>query len=173
MIVRLMSRVLGIAAVAGLLLASGANAQQAKQVSPAAIETAKQILEVKGAFAAFDPVVEGVIRFQKQGLVQANPNPNLPKDADVVEGQLIKEYAPRRQEVRTEVARAYAAEFTEQELKDLLAFYKSPLGKKVIEGEPKAFDSINTQLQAWADKFATEVGGKMRAELKKKGYNEF
>ena len=31
-----------------------------------------------------------------------------------------------------EVAKLYAARFTEQELKDLLAFYNSPVGKKIV-----------------------------------------
>ena len=40
-------------------------------------------------------------------------------------------YQPRFVELTEEVARLYAANFTEQELKDILAFYKTTAGKKL------------------------------------------
>jgi len=169
MITRLIARTLAAAAVACFVFAHGAEAQQ--QPSAAMVALAGQVLEAKGAYGAFDPVVEGVIRFQKAHFLQINPN--LTKDLDAVEAQMVKEFAPKHQDVRNEVARAYASEFTEQELKDLIAFYQSTLGKKVIAAEPKAFDAINKQMQVWADKFADEASAKMRAEMRKKGHTEF
>ena len=46
--------------------------------------------------------------------------------------QLRTEFTPRRNELMNEAAKLYAARFTEQELKDMAAFYKSPLGKKML-----------------------------------------
>ena len=46
---------------------------------------------------------------------------------------LLKELAPRKAELQQQLARAYAQHFTEQELKDVIAFYKTPLGKKLID----------------------------------------
>jgi hypothetical protein len=166
---RFIARAVCAATAACFVLAHGAKAQQ--QPSPAMVALGVQLLETKGAYGAFDPVVEGVIRYQKGAFLQINAN--LGKDLDAVEAQLVKEFAPKHQEVRSEVARAYVSEFTEAELKEALAFYKSPLGKKVIDAEPRAFDAINKQMQAWADKFADEVSTRMRAEMKKKGHTEF
>ena len=56
-----------------------------------------------------------------------------------------------RQELHDEVARGYASAFTEQDLKDLLDFYKTPLGKKIIESEPKAGEAIH-QARAGVDR---------------------
>lgn len=159
----------GAAAVACLVLAHSAQAQQQPSAAMAAL--ANQILEAKGAYGAFDPVVDGVIRYNKTQFLQINPN--LTRDLDAVEAQLTKEFAAKRQEARMEVARAYALQFSEQELKDALAFFKGPLGKKMIDAEPKAFDEINKRMQVWADKFAEEVNVKMRAEMKKRGHTEF
>ena len=165
----LVLRTFGAAAVACLVLAHSAQAQQ--QPSAATVALAGQILEAKGAYAAFDPVVDGVIRYNKAAFQRINPN--LGKDLDAVEAQLTKEFTAKRQEARLEVARAYALQFSEQELRDMLAFFKGPLGKKMIDAEPKAFDEINKRLQVWADKFAEEVNVKMRAEMKKRGHTEF
>ena len=54
-------------------------------------------------------------------------------------------------------ARIYASHFTEQELKDLLAFYQTPLGQKAIAEEPKALDESMAYAGGWADNLSEEV----------------
>ena len=44
--------------------------------------------------------------------------------------------------------------FTEQELKDLLAFYKSPLGKKSLEQEPKSIEASLNYMRNWGEDLA-------------------
>ena len=69
-----------------------------------------------------------------------------------------------------EVAKVYAARFTEQELKDVLAFYKTPAGKKVIAEEPRIIDASVDMVTAWQSRFGDEIMNKFRAEMKKKGH---
>ncbi|MNE88828.1 hypothetical protein D3C80_1861720 [compost metagenome] len=38
--------------------------------------------------------------------------------------------------LKPELVKIYTSNFSEQELKDLIAFYESPLGKKVLEKMP-------------------------------------
>jgi len=185
MIVRPFVRVLGAAAVALFALAHGSQAQQRppqqpqaqpqaeqpKPVSPAAAALATQLLELKGAIGAFDAAIEGVITHNKGNLLQINPN--LTRDIDATAQIVRAEAAARRQELRTEIARAYASVFTEQELKDLLEFYKTPLGKKIIDNEPQAVEASTNRAQVWIDKYAGEVMEKMRVEMRKKGHTSF
>jgi hypothetical protein len=65
----------------------------------------------------------------------------------------------------------YAQRFTEQEIKDTLAFYKSPLGKKLLAEEPAFFDQSMAHAQDWANKLSEQVIARMRAEMKKKGHD--
>jgi uncharacterized protein len=162
-----LTRTIGAVALAGAISLGVAQAQQ--QPSTGAVSLARQILDLKGGVNMFDPVVVGVVEHNKNLILQANPTAGT--DIETVANQLRKELEPRISEVHTEIARAYASQFTEQELKDLLAFYKTPLGRKVIEGEPKALDEAGNRVEAWADKLAAEVSGRMRAEMKKKGHN--
>ena len=113
--------------VLGLALAVCVGAAQAQQPSPNALAAAKELITVKGAAAIFDPVVPGVVEQAKRVLLQANPT--LGKDLNEVALKLRTEYATRSAEILDDVAKLYAARFTEQELKDTLAFYKSPLGR--------------------------------------------
>jgi hypothetical protein len=166
MIAPRVARALCAASVAWFVFASDARAQQP---SAAAVALAKEVVELKGAITMFDAVVVGVIEHNKNLLLQVNPN--LSRDINDVGTQLRNEYAGRRAEIHTEIARAYASQFTEQELRDAATFFKSPLGKKIIEAEPKALDEATRRVDAWSGKFAEEVMVKMRAEMRKKGHN--
>ena len=65
----------------------------------------------------------------------------------------------------------YASHFTEQELRDLLAFYQSPLGQKALAEEPKVLDQTMIYAGSWADNLSGEIIQAMRIELKKRGHD--
>jgi hypothetical protein len=67
------------------------------------------------------------------------------------------------------MAAIYAAEFTEAELKDLVTFYKSPLGQKLLSSEPRAIQFSMAYMNAWAQNFAEVINGEFRAEMRKRG----
>ena len=93
------------------------------------------------------------------------------KDLNEIADSLIKQYSTRTGELLDDAARIYASHFTEPELKQLLTFYQSPLGQKVLAEEPKAAEESMTIAGSWADKFSEEVINKMRAEMKKRGHD--
>jgi len=142
---------------------------RSQQPSPAAIATAKELIEIKGALNIFEALVPGVIEQTKNMFLQTNPA--LSKDLNEVAAQLRAELAPRRTELTEQVALLYAQRFTEQELKSTLLFYKSPLGKKLAAEEPGFVDQSLRFAQDWANKLSDEVVGKMRVEMKKKGHD--
>ncbi len=146
---------------------TGARAQQ--QPSAAAIATAKEMLELKGSLIMFEPLVPGVIETAKNVFMQQSPN--LQKDLNEVAATLRTQMAPRLNELKDEIARLYAQRFTEQELKDLLAFFKTPLGKKVLVEEPRFVEDSLSGAQDWGNRLSDEVMSKIRAEMKKKGHN--
>jgi hypothetical protein len=158
-----------LAAMAGPAAAQGAAPNVAHQPSQAAIQMAKQILETKHADAIFDPLVRGVVVKTRDFFMQTNFM--WSKDLNEVTDVLIKQYSTRTAELMNDAARIYASHFTEPELKQLLTFYQSPLGQKVIAEEPKAADESMSSAATWADKLSEEVINKMRAEMKKRGHD--
>jgi hypothetical protein len=137
--------------------------------SPAAVAMAKEVITLKGATGLWDPIVPGVVEQAKNAFLQINPM--LSRDLNEVSARLRSELAPRQAELTNEVARLYAARFTEQELRDVVAFYKTPAGRKVIIEEPKVLDASMTHAQEWANKLSEEVLNKFRVEMKKKGHD--
>ncbi len=162
-------RIVGlIGALAAVWLIQSAPAR-AQEPSAAAAALGKEIVELKGGIGMFDTVIDGVFEHHRQVLLQLNPNLN--NDLNTLVPQLRAQYAARRTEIHIEIGRAYAMQFTEPELRQILAFYKTPLGKKLIDAEPKAIDESTKRVDAWATKFADEAMAKLRDELKKKGHS--
>ena len=155
------------AAFLALALAAVAPAS-AQQPSASAVSTAKELLSAKGAMSIYDPLVNGIV--EKAKLVFLRTNPTLSKDLNEVAAKLRAEYAPRLAEVTNDTAKLYAMRFSEQELKEALAFYKSPLGRKLLAEEPAIAEQSMKSASSWAEKLSEEVVGKMRAEMKKRGH---
>jgi hypothetical protein len=160
------SRAARLAAVA-IALAVSSFAAQAQQPSAAQLATAKDVVDATGSTTLFNPLIAGVVEQAKLLLLQQNPN--LSKVLTEVADKIRADLAPRFDELGNEMARLYATSFTEAELKDLLAFYKSPLGKKLLVEQPKIAEASLRFAQNWANALSDEVIAKMREELKKRG----
>jgi len=175
-----LSRILSAAGLAmGLALtAIPAEAQQKnapaapaatplKPASPGAIAAAKEILGMKNAAAMYANAVPNLVEQTKNVLMQSNLN--YQKDLNEVAIIVAKNLAGREKEIGEGMAQVYANEFTEQELKDLVNFYKSPLGQKLLASEPRAIQFSMSYMNQWAQAFAEVINGQFRAEMKKRG----
>ena len=60
----------------------------------------------------------------------------------------------------------YEKNFSDKEIDELLKFYKSPLGKKMVQNAPMIMQEIESLAQNWA----MEAGQKINDELTKSGY---
>ncbi len=156
------------ATVAAALVAFGLPAYAQPKPSPAAMATAQQLIQITGATSLFNPLIPGVVEQAKLLFLQQNPD--LAKDLNEVAAKLRAEYAPRQIELTKHVASLYAQSFTEAELKQLLAFYQSPVGKKFLMQQPRIVDSTMKYAQGWANNLSDKVIVKMRAEMKKRGH---
>jgi len=171
-----LSRMLSAAGLAlslalGLALLSvpaGAQQPQAvKPASPAAIAAAREILAMKKASEMYAAAVPNIVQQAKVAFTQNFLN--YQKDLNEVAVIVAQTLAGRENEIGEGMAKVYANEFTEQELKDLVTFYKTPLGQKLLAAEPRAIQLSLGYMKQWAQGFAEVVNAQFRAEMKKRG----
>jgi uncharacterized protein len=168
-----LARILSAASLAvGLALSCvPAGAQQPapslKPASAAATAAAREILAMKNANAMYANAVPNIVQQTKDQLMQSNLN--YQKDLNEVAVIVAQKLAGREKEIGDGMATIYANEFTEQELKDLVTFYKSPLGQKLLASEPRAIQFSMSYMNQWAQTFAETVNGEFRAEMRKRG----
>ena len=133
------------------------------------IALARELIELKGGKQMFDGMVTGVIETAKNSFIPNNPM--LSRPLSEVATQLRTEFESKKNEVFNEVARAYARHFTEQEMREMLAFYKTTLGKKVLTTESLAVEDGFKRAQDWSNQFSDQVLTRFRAEMKKRGHD--
>ena len=159
-------------AVACQVAMSGAEAQQAaapslKQGTPACMAAAREILGMKNAAAMYANAVPNIVQQTKDQLLSTNLN--YQKDLNEVAVIVAQRMAGKEKEIGEGMAQIYCNEFTEKELVDLVAFYKSPLGQKLLAAEPRAIQFSMSYMNGWAQNFAETVNGEFRAEMRKRG----
>ena len=156
-------------ALAAIGTAPPAAAQSTPAPSPASILLAKQIVDLKDIKGVFQPIVRGVVIKARDLFMQTNFM--WAKDLNEIAANLQKEFDPRVSELVDGAARTYAAHFSEAELKQLLAFYQSPIGQKVLVEEPKVLDESMASAGTWAANLSATVIDKFREEMKKRGHD--
>src|SRR5260370_27262227 len=149
-----LARILSAAGLALGLALTGipAGAQQpaappCREASPAGIAAAKEILTMKNASAMYANAVPNIVQQTKDALLQANLN--YQKDLNEVAVIVAQSLAGREKEIGEGMAKVYASEFTEQELKDLVTFYKSPLGQKLLSTQPRSIQFSMSHMNRW------------------------
>jgi hypothetical protein len=69
-------------------------------------------------------------------------------------------------ELEDAVVPLYLAAFTAAEMDEMLAFYHSPVGEKLLRKQPEIFRASNEAGRQWA----TDLTFRLRARLTEKGY---
>lgn len=146
-----------------------ASAQQAAQPSAALIAIAKELVVANGEARAFEGVISEIVNGAARSFVPTNPD--LAKPLSDVAQMLRVEFEKRQAEVVQILASAYASRFTEAELKEALAFYRTATGKKLVADRPAIVQQTVQGIQVWGAQVNAEVLERVRAEMKKKGYD--
>ncbi|OYZ89790.1 MAG: hypothetical protein B7X99_18670 [Rhizobiales bacterium 17-65-6] len=84
---------------------------------------------------------------------------------------LRPEFEKRQAEIIDMVAASYAQRFTEAELKEALAFFKSPTGQKLVTDRPAIVQQAVQNIQAWSAQLNSDAMERIRVEMKKRGYD--
>ena len=102
---------------------AGAPAPTLKPGTPACMAAAREILQLKNAAALYANAVPNIVAQTKDQLLSTNLN--YQKDLNEVAVLIAQKLAGREKEISEGMAQIYCNEFTEKELVDLVAFYKS------------------------------------------------
>ncbi|MDE2065157.1 MAG: DUF2059 domain-containing protein, partial [Bradyrhizobium sp.] len=111
--------------------------------------------------------VANIIERAKAQLLGSNLN--YQKDLNEIATSIAQQSAGKEKEIGEQMARIYANDFTEQELKELTAFYKSPLGQKLLTTEPKSIQASMQYMNQWAQSFGEHVVAEFRTQMQKRG----
>jgi uncharacterized protein len=164
----MMGRILRVTALT-LLLATSAQAQQKAPPTgdPQAIAAAKELMIAMGSLRQFEVAIDTMTRgladlYKKQA-------PAKGREIDEVMGLMASKFNARKMDMLDMVAPLYAEKFTIAELRDIGAFYKTPIGQKMINTQPEIMQRSMQLGMAWGQMIGRDVELEALQELKKRG----
>jgi uncharacterized protein len=134
---------------------------------PERIAAAKELMAVVGAGRQFDGVVP-LISAQLQDALE-KLQPSHAAEIKEVFKPIVEKFSSRKEEIIDQVAALYAQKMTAAELREVLQFYKGPVGAKFIHILPDVIRATAVLGQAWARKIAQEIDLEARKELRQRG----
>jgi hypothetical protein len=136
-----------------LLLTLSLLAEQARAQSPAKHDDIKQLLALTGAGAIGRRVSTQVLEMYK------NAHTDIPAE---VWQEIWRDVEARVEEFVTErLVPIYDQHLSHEDIKELIAFYESPLGKKLLQVMPLMSQESMLAGQAWGRDFAASVQQKL------------
>lgn len=156
-------------AFAALLVIGASTLPSSAQLAPdpARVAAAKDLITAMGADAQFDTVVDALLNGLKNSLKQQRPA--AAAEIDDVMKRLAEKFKARKSEVSEMSAPIYAEHFTLEELKELAAFYSTPIGRKLVTQLPLiSRKSIDVGMK-WGQRIGREAAEEARQELRKRG----
>jgi hypothetical protein len=152
-------------ALALALVAGNAAAQT--EPSPTHLAAAREVIQLTGAMISIDEILPALTEDLKK---QAVTRPEMVKDLDEVIKLLQPELGLQRQQALNVAARTYAKWLSEAEMRDVIAFYKTPSGAKWSQIQPALVEDVVTALTGWSQEAAEYVMVRTRAEMAKRGH---
>ena len=138
-----------------LAIPSVARAQTTQDNDAQKTALVRQFLEATGALDQAIRVVETNLPAQRAA------NPAIPA---VFWDRLLAQVKARRNEFLNEAVPVFARLFTIEELKGLVEFYRSPLGKRLMEIQPQMSKELSEAGQRWGQRLSVEVAQQLVAE---------
>ncbi len=158
---------LSLSAMPAFAQAPAAPAAQ-EQISPEHLALARAVIDFTGAGTSFNGVIPQILSDARALLLRNQPA--LQSDLDSVIPVLEQQFEKRREDLLNDIARTYAEAFSEEELKEIAAFYQSPIGRKLTDTTPKVLETSFLKARDWGQQVSSEVMDSLREEMQKRGH---
>ena len=137
---------------------------------PALVAKAQHLMALTETNAITEQAVQQSVKAVAGVLKQKNPAQADAVDAFVTE-HFMPEFQRHAPEIASDIAAIYALNFTGEELDGLIAFYETPLGKKMIQKLPQLIQQSIVVGQSWGERVGREAIEKLMPKLREKGLN--
>ena len=160
-----MSRRLSI--IAGMLLFS-VCAAPAQAPSPDTMKAARGLVTTMKLADQYKAILPGILLSLKPALVQDRPE--IERDYDAMMPMITEAFTPYYAAMVDDIAAVYARNFTPGELREMEAFYRQPVGQKLLE-KAQAITQQTTQVgQDASRKAAEDLRARLTEALRQKGH---
>jgi hypothetical protein len=160
-----MARRLSIVTCMLLLSISGASAQTP---SPEAMTTARSLVNTMKLADPYKAMLPATMMGLRRALTQERPE--IERDYDALMPTIENAYKPYYAAIVDDIATVYANNFTVGEMRAIEAFYRQPVGQKLLEKMPAIMQQSNQVGQDASRKAAEDLRTRLTEALRQKGH---
>lgn len=146
-------------------LTLGASAQSP---SPNAMSAARSLVTTMKLGDQYKALLPAILLNLKPTLVQDRPE--IERDYDAMTAMIADTYTPFYNEMLEAAAAVYAANFTTDEMRQMEAFYRLPVGQKLLERSQGIVQQTTQIGQEIGGKAADAIKLRMTDALRQKGH---
>jgi hypothetical protein len=141
---------------------------RAETPSSESIAAAKELVATIKLGEQFTSLMPTIMTTLKPAIVQGRAN--VERDYDAMIPMLLQSFQSRMDELSDAVVKVYASNFTADDLRTLIVFYKTPVGQKFLQKTPLLAQQTMAVGQQFGRSVASEIRTRMIDELRKKGH---
>jgi uncharacterized protein len=165
-----------IVAIFAVLLAIGPawaqSPQPAPMPAPAAppaesLAAARKLIQAMKATDQFKALLPVILQGLKPAIVQGRPN--VEKDFNTILPVIVDGMSQQVNQLADMLAEIYARNFSADEIHDLIAFYQTPTGQKLLQRQSVVARESMAAGQQWGRQLFGELKQRMDDELRKRG----
>jgi len=160
--------IIAICAAAAFLALTPARAQAPlTATSPENLTAARELIQVMKVTEQFKAVLPVIAQNLKPAVVQNRPE--VEKVYDTMMPLFYQRAQQRFTELSDSIAGIYASNFTVDEMHDMVTFYKSPTGQKLLERQPTITRDSMAAGQQLGRAVVNDIKDAVAEELRKNG----
>ncbi len=153
--------------IASMLLFS-ICAASAQTPSPDAMTAARSLVTTMKLSEQYKALLPAILLTLKPALTQDRPE--IERDYDAMMPTIIDAFTPYYNAMLDDVATVYANNFTVGELREIEAFYRQPVGQKLLEKTQALTQQSNQVGQDASRKAAEDLRVRLTEALRQKGH---
>ena len=146
-----------------------AQAQKPRPIDSERLAMARKMMQTTGADRIAGQIMRVMMPQITGMLVRARPDKK--KEITELMQEVAREMSSRAgmQQLIDHIARIYAEEFTADEMRRILAFYDTPVGRKLISRMPSIIMRSQQAGRAWGQQVARKAIQRIRQKAKERG----
>jgi hypothetical protein len=148
-----------------LALACGARAETP---SPEALTAARSLVTTLKLSDRYKALLPAILLSLKPVLVQDRPE--IERDYDAMSAMVADVYTPFYNAMLDNAATIYANNFTVDEMHQIEAFYRQPVGQKFLQKQPSIVQQGTEAAQDISRKASDEIRARLTDALRRKGH---
>ena len=130
----------------------------------------REIIRITGSLDITEQMLDTLLQQMAQLFVTLNPGQEA-LIRDLVFAELRQVFTENIGDLEELTVRAYAAHFSAAEIAELLAFYQTPLGQRLIEELPEIMVESQTAGARWGQALGALAFDRVRQRLAAEGLN--